>query len=304
MEDKPYKLMRRIFFWLFFFAFIISLPLVIFYSLGYQFNPNLKRFQKTGIISIKSSPQNAEVYLQGNKIQEVTPCDLKELLPGVYKIKLEKEGFYPYQIDVDVRSSFVSVLDAILIPKIKDVEKVKLETNFYKLFAMEHLFGKRIIAFAQDGIYILNEELEEITKISPLDLTEEQIESIQGIREGRNNLVFWNPSDIWLIDYGAWGIKKELRLEHLYHSANEIREVFFGFKDRYLIIQTGNKIIARDIRNKDIIFEIYYLTDKDAEIYYDNSSDSLFIKDKIPPSDKFCLFKVNITKKIYEKKED
>ncbi|MCX7661561.1 MAG: hypothetical protein N2Z79_02610, partial [Candidatus Omnitrophica bacterium] len=64
--------MRKIFFWIFFFAFVITLPLVLFYSLGYRFNPYLKHFQKTGIISIKSFPQNAEVYLQGNRIKEVT----------------------------------------------------------------------------------------------------------------------------------------------------------------------------------------------------------------------------------------
>ncbi|MCM8788032.1 MAG: PEGA domain-containing protein, partial [Candidatus Omnitrophica bacterium] len=151
MEARPYKIIRSILFWFFFFAFVICLPLVILYSLGYQFNHNLKCFQKTGIISIKSSPINAEVYLEGKKIEKLTPCDLKELLPGIYKIKIEKGGFYPYEINIEVKSSLVSELSVVLIPKIQDVEKIKLDRNFYKFFVMEHLFGKRIIAFAKDG---------------------------------------------------------------------------------------------------------------------------------------------------------
>lgn len=293
--------MRKIFFWFFFLAFIICIPLVIFYSLGYQFNPNLKRFEKTGIISIKSLPSGAEVYLEGKKIDEITPCDLKELLPGVYKMRLEKEGFYPYEVNVNVKSSLVFPLDVVLIPQIKDIEKIKAELNVYKFFVIEHIFGKKIIALSKDAIYLFNEDLEEIGKIVPVNLARLTLNSIKGIREGRNNFVFWDTSDIWLMDYGAWGIKKDLSLQHLYTAREPIKDVFFGFKDHYLIIQQRTKIIALDIKNNSIVFEIYRLTDKNAEVYYDSSSDTLFIKDKLIPSNTFSLFKINVIKKFYEK---
>ncbi|MCM8819378.1 MAG: hypothetical protein NC925_01110 [Candidatus Omnitrophica bacterium] len=64
----------------------------------------------------------------------------------------------------------------------------------------------------------------------------------------------------------------EKSLAHLYQSPQSIKEVFFGFKDRYLIVQDGQKIIAKDIKNKEAIFEIYQLNNADAEVYYDNST--------------------------------
>jgi len=306
MEEEFYKIARKIFFWFFLVAFVVLLPLIIFYSLGYQFNSNLKRFQKTGVITIKSLPAGAQVYLENKKINQPTPCDIKEVLPGTYKVKLEKEGFYPYEVKVEVKSFMVSPLDAVLIPKIKDIEKIKADLDIYKFFIIEHLFGKKIIAFARDGIYVFNEDLDEIAKASPINLTEETLASIKDIKEGRNNFVFYNQKDIWLIDYGSWSIKKELTLEHIYKAAEPIRGVFFGFKDRYLIIQEGTKIIALDIniRDNSVIFEIYRLNNKDSEVYYDNSSDTLFIKDKLEPSRTFSLFKINVMKKIYEKGQD
>jgi len=272
--------------------------------LGYQFNPKLKHFQKTGVISIRSLPSQAEVYLQDKRVDKLSPCDIRELLPGRYRIRLEKENFYPYEVNIEVKPALVSLLDAMLIPRIKDIEKIKPESNVYKFFVMEHLFGKKIIALAKEGIYIFNEDLEEIAKVAPVALTEQELTSIKGIREGRNNFVFWNLEDIWLIDYGAWVVKKELTLEHLYKAPEPIETVFFGFKDHYLIIQTETKIIALDVKNRDVVFGIYRLNSKEAQVYYDISSDTLFIKDKLPSSEKFTLFKINVAKKIYEKSQD
>ena len=304
MEERFYKNTRKVLFWFFFLSFLIVIPLVIFSSLGYKFNLNLKHFQRTGVISIRSLPSHAEVYLQDKRLDKLSPCDISELLPARYRIRLEKEGFYPYEVNIEVKPALVSLLDAVLIPKIKDVEKIKPELNVYKFFVMEHLFGKIIIALAKEGIYIFNEDLEEIAKIAPIALSEEELTPIKGIKEGRNNFVFWNLEDIWLIDYGAWGIKKELTLEHLYKAPEPIETVFFGFKDRYLIIQAETKIIALDIKNKNVVFEIYRLNSKDAQVYYDVSSDTLFIKDKLTSSEGFTLFKINVAKKIYEKGQD
>ncbi|MCX7661926.1 MAG: PEGA domain-containing protein [Candidatus Omnitrophica bacterium] len=300
--ERTYRILRGFFFWLFVFSFAIGSPIIIFYSLGYKFDSQTKYFQKTGMISIKSMPQGAEVYLQNKNLKKFTPCILRELLPGEYKLRIEKEGFYPYEINVKVEPSLVSELNIILIPKIEEVEKLSIEDNFYKFFVTEHIFSRRMIAFAKEAIYILNEDLEEVAKIAPLNLTEEEIQSIKGIKESRGNLVFWTPNNIWIMDNGFWS-KKDIKIEHIYASKEPIKEIFFGLKDRYLIIHQGLKVLALDLKNK-ILFPVYELNDKEAEIYCDSYSDLLFIKDKLPTVEKFSLFKINIAKKIYERTKD
>ena len=302
MEDNIYKNIRKISFWLFFLIFIITLPFVVFYSLGYQFNPNLKQFQRTGIISIKSFPSGVEIYLDGKRINRQTPFDIRNLLPGTYKIKLEKDGFYPYELSVEVRPSFVSVIDATLIPKIKDIEKIKEELNICNFFVIESFLGKKIVVLAKEGIFIFNEDLEELAKVST-DLDIETLSSIRNIKEGKNKILLYNENNIWAVDYSLWGLKKDLAFEHIYKTDGEIKDVFFGFRDKYLIIQEKSKIVAFDIKNK-IIFEIYKINSFDAKVYYDSSSDTIFIKDKILGLNTVSLFRINISKKIYEKVSD
>lgn len=302
MEDNVYRNIRKIFFWLFFLIFIIVLPLIIFYSLGYQFNRNLKRFQRTGIISIRSLPTDAEIYLNDKKINKETPFDIRNLLPNTYKIRLEKEGFYPYELNVEVKPFFVSVVDATLIPRIKDIEKIKEELSICNFFVIESFFGKKIVVLAKEGIFIFNEDLEELAKAN-LDLDTETLSSIKNIKEGKNRILLYNINNIWTLDYSLWGLKKDLVLEHIYKTDEEIKDVFFGFRDKYLIIQEKSKIVALDIKNK-IIFDIYKLNSSDAKVYYDSSSDTLFIKDKIFGLNTTSLFKINISKKIYEKVSD
>jgi hypothetical protein len=304
MTDNVYKILRKIFFWFFFLAFIISTPVVVFYSLGYKFNFQAKRFEKTGIISIKSLPDGAEVYLNQKRLNKTTPCNLRELRPAKYKIRLEKEGFYPYEKEIEVKSGYVFPLDVVLLPKIKDVEKIKQDLDIIKFFVVEHIFGKRIVAFSKDSIYILNEDLEEIAKVSPLNMDEESINSIKGIKEIKNNFIFFSPTDIWGFDYGASLAKKENCLEHLYKSDEPIKEIFFGLKDRYIIIHKDSEVLAIDMKHKDVIFKIYQLNSKDAQVYYDSSSDVLFVSDKVYPSESFSLFKIEMAKKIYESKKD
>lgn len=304
MEDNKYSILRKLSFWFFFFAFIVFAPIILFYSLGYKFDIKSAKFQRTGAISIKTVPQQVEVYLDNKKISESSPYAIRGLLPKKYTLRLEREGFYPYKIPVEVKSASVSDIDVVLLPKMKNIEEINLDFNVRGFFVVKHLFGRKIIVFTDDGIYLLDEKFTDVQKIAALDLSESVMNTIEGLQEGKNQLIFWNKKNIWKVklpqgyteDYGAAG---------LIYSANEsIKDVFAALKDKYLVIHEGQKIIILDITNYSVYFTILRLKSQDAKIFYDSDSETLLVKDREAYSNKFSLFKINLMEYIHEGRAD
>jgi len=304
MEEKKYPILRKIFFWLFSLGFIIFAPIVLFYSLGYKFDMHLKKFQRTGAISIKTTPQQVEVYLDGRKISESTPYVIRELLPQKYTLSLEKEGFYPYKIPVEVQSSHVYDVDIVLLPKMENIEKINLDFNVYKFFVIRHIFSKRIIVFTDKGIYLLDEKFENSQKIATLNIDGPTINTIEGLEEDKNQLIFWNKNNIWRVKISQ-SHGEVYNTASLIYSTNElIKDVFVALKGRYLIIQEGMKIVILDIVNYSAFFPILELKSTAAKIFYDSESETLFLKDSLPSTDKSSLFKINLMEYIYERRTD
>lgn len=300
-EEARYLTFRRMFFSLFLIAFFVLAPIIVFLSLGYKFDFGTKKFQRTGAISISTTPKEAEIYLDGKKINEVTPCVLRELLPKKYTLTLEKNDFYAYKIPLEVKSSFVSEINVTLVPKMKHIEKLKLNLNIYKFFVIEHFFGREIIAFTDKGIYFLNEDFENAEKIIPLRIDEALLNTIEGIREDKEKLVFWNQNNIWLVNMSLAQAKEEMTTELIYSTKEMINNVFFGLKGKYLIIHDGMRVIAQDIKNYNVTFPVLELESVISKIFYDTASDTLYIKDKILPSDTFSLFKINLRELMRER---
>ena len=97
MKDETYLVLRKIFFWLFFISFVVLVPILVFYSLGYKFDKQSKKLLRTGTISIKSLPGGANIFLDGKKLNDTTPSILSELPPKDYVIKLYKAFFVKFR---------------------------------------------------------------------------------------------------------------------------------------------------------------------------------------------------------------
>ena len=302
-EKKRYLVIRKLSFWSFFFAFIIFTPIIVFYSLGYKFDAKSKKFLKTGIISIKSFPKAADVYLDATKISEETPCILREVLPGEYVVTLERDGFYPYQVPVVVKPSLVSEMDVMLVPKVNNVEKFKYNFNVYKFFISKHFFGEKIIILADKGVYLLDSDFKNIERISSYDFTETLANTVLDFREATDKLMFWSQNTIWIIDVTEFPNGQEKDVIPVYKAEEYIKDVFFGLKERYLIINDGFKIIALDIQNPGVYFTIFELKSLNAKIFYDSRSETLYIRDKIPQSGSFSLFRIELMPLVKEKRE-
>lgn len=123
------KKVRDILFIIFIVIFIFLSTFICLYASGYKLN--LKQpwrwnnlLQKTGMINIATMPRNAYIFLN-NKPQKrsafsllkkdylTTPTKIKNILPGKYLLRLEKEGYWPLEKTVVVTPGQTTFLENI-----------------------------------------------------------------------------------------------------------------------------------------------------------------------------------------------
>lgn len=92
----------------------------IFLAKGYTFSPKEGRVVGTGIISIKSIPDAASVYVDGH-LTTATDATISSLVPKEYSIKLIKEGLIPWEKKVKVNEGLVTDLKVTLFPAIPTI---------------------------------------------------------------------------------------------------------------------------------------------------------------------------------------
>ncbi len=123
------KKIRDYLFILFIVCFILGTTIVSLYASGYKLNlgwpPKFNRFLiKTGIISLKTSPSGATIYLN-NKPQSnfsinpwekaylTTDTKLKNILPGEYDLTLERANYWPLTKKIQVYSGQTTFIEDI-----------------------------------------------------------------------------------------------------------------------------------------------------------------------------------------------
>lgn len=82
---------------------------------GYKVSPKTGTIAGTGIISVVSEPDQASVYLDDHLIG-ATDINIPSLEPKKYSVRIEKDGFIPWNKDVYVREELVSEIKARLFP--------------------------------------------------------------------------------------------------------------------------------------------------------------------------------------------
>ncbi|MFA5156555.1 MAG: PEGA domain-containing protein [Candidatus Omnitrophota bacterium] len=124
---------RAFLFYLSVFIFLIGLPVILSSAFSYKFDRRTLKFTKTGLISLKTQPAGASIFLNGKLLQEKTPATIRDVLPGDYNIKLELADHYSWAGEVGVKRNIVTLLDKIILfPLRPDVKQVNKEQfDFY-----------------------------------------------------------------------------------------------------------------------------------------------------------------------------
>lgn len=131
------KIARKILFYLFVLAYIITCPMIIMFILGQVINPDTNKVIGTGLIHISSLPPSASVYINNKLYSDTTPTTIRDLPKGNYEIKLLNENYQPYKKTVVVKEGNAITLDNILLAP-KDWKKKPLSNMEFKdLFLLE-----------------------------------------------------------------------------------------------------------------------------------------------------------------------
>lgn len=106
---------RRLFYYLFFFGFLISAPLVVLYTAGYRYNPTLGKIVKTGVVSVTTFPKNANVYLDGQQVKGQTPVVIDDIFPGEHTVRVTKDEYSSWEKTLEVESNLTTFAEDIIL---------------------------------------------------------------------------------------------------------------------------------------------------------------------------------------------
>jgi len=93
---------------------LILAAMVVLYAQGYRLDLK-KGITETGLILVKSLPDGARVYLDGELVA-ATDSSIPDLKEGAYTIKIEKDGQQSWEKTVPVRPRLVTSIEALLPP--------------------------------------------------------------------------------------------------------------------------------------------------------------------------------------------
>jgi hypothetical protein len=157
MKTPPFH--RRILPWVFVIIFLAAAPVVVFYTAGYRWNPKKEKIERNGTLIIDSTPTRAKIFLNGNNTSETTPVTLQNLTPGVYHIRIEKEGYRPWEKQLEIFPERVTFANDILLwinaaPEalsFEPVTRIEAAPNASALVMLEpHASSSRLIIWQPD----------------------------------------------------------------------------------------------------------------------------------------------------------
>ncbi|MDD5115603.1 MAG: PEGA domain-containing protein [Candidatus Omnitrophica bacterium] len=301
-SDRAFQKVRSLLFYLSLFLFFCGLPLILLFALGYKFNRSSLGFVKTGLIYIKTQPEGANVYLNGQPLCEKTPMSIQELIPGVYRITLTLTKYYPWRSEVDVEAGKVSRIDkVILFPLRPDLER--LNRSGFSSFRADTEEGK---------IYYLDEENRIVYRSDLEGKNFEDIASLPdkfgridgwGISPDKDKMFIFNSRQIGVVFldnqddymYSDSSISLDCRRE-------EIIRVFWHSDSYHLIVLTDKHVAVIEARALARAVNLVQLNKEAREAFYDDKRQVLYFSDTQRGSDGSLynnLYKLELSPELY-----
>jgi len=289
-------MLKRIFFWTLVVFFFIVAPTIIFYSLGYRFNPQRGIFVYTGSITIKSNPLNVEVFVdqvsESKSLNRINNSyHIGGIKPGEHLIEVKSSGFNSWSKKITVNSGTSTEFWNVLLTK-NDYEKAE-----YSAPKIENFFfdpGKKLMAYIQsknEGFMVNvldvdSNESENVFNSEEYKFTDDKKENIEWSPQSKKIIVPVvkdGTKNYFLIDVKN---KETFDLKNL-AKVEKIEKVRWDQdnKDFIYYISEGNlhhldttdvehdSIIAKNIASYDLSSEyVYYFQLPSGIIYRTNSN--------------------------------
>lgn len=318
------KRFRDFLFILFVFLFIIGTLLISIYASGYKFNLKLpldfnRVLVKTGMLNLDSNPKGATIYINDkallsdswrpwSKNYKKTPSKLKNMIPGDYNLRVEKEGYWPFKATVRVNSGLTTFYEDVNLfksdnPTIKSIsdesidnENIFLSPNNRYLFLKkskllvdlekdketslekiedDKLFSNNVWLKSNNLLIdgkIINPKSESETK----DFKSLIGENIFNLRfnDAENTLYYQNEKNLSLIN-----TKNNISEPVIYNT--DIIDYLPGDNNVFLLLKDGDKVFVRNYSLSSLSYTEELLLSKDGDYSFQESyKNNLVIYDK------------------------
>jgi len=274
------KKARTILFFILVIIFLIITPIIIFYSEGYRFDFESRKIIETGGIFIKTYPGEANILINDKKEKTTSNFTrnvlIQNLVPKNYNIKINKQGYLPWEKNIEITEKKVSEIDIVLF---KDsYNKTALNDDIINISKIDNGF----ILEKETGFYYYNPENKKE------DLITENIfwDNVQILK---NDLLTRKGNKYYLIN--SAGTKEFNNIGQINFKKDNLNNVYYQIENR---LYKNNELIKTNINlyelnnNTVYYFRDNYLYRDDAklisdEFLIDESKDYklLFIYNKI-----------------------
>lgn len=252
----------------FFLVFFITAPLMIFYTAGFRYNWQKGKVENVGVLILDVQPPTSHLYLNNTLLDNARPLRLTDLLPNFYSIRAEKDGYFPWQKNLEVRGRESTLVYDIALFKKQTPQW--LETGSLTGFSLSP--DNNILIFQKlNTIWSYNLQNKE-SKM--LHLLPYQIDSPEYL---------WSPSNGWLIIRSqtsdnfamASAQKKDALFAWQVFDAGPLTNPQWGDNDGYIyglaktqnnslyqinFIENTKKLIAKEVISFAITGDEIYLT--------------------------------------------
>ncbi|MFA5144135.1 MAG: PEGA domain-containing protein [Candidatus Omnitrophota bacterium] len=302
---KSDRLKRVIVFYASVLLFFITLPILLSYSLGYRIDYRALKIYKTGIIFINSKPSGASIYVNDKLHNSLTPSQIEDLNPGVYKIKVKRDGFYPWEEELIVRPNMVTKAESIILfPVIQEMNLM-----IAKPIADFAISDRGYIYYlAGTGLYRSDADGNGLKQLSTYSGWPSKILKKRFSPDGDKFLCFGEREVVIIylnLDKTTARDGESARIENMLTTEEPILDVFWYSGSGYIIVVTQKYINVVELRGggKRNIATLYKFNAAPHTVFYDINNGSLYFMDREKDNfskDSSYLYRLDLRQKFFD----
>ena len=195
------KKFRRFIFLIFAIFFVVSSIVVILFAQGYRFDFNSLKIVKTGGIFIKTSTNDAKIYINDKYVESTSgilshSILISGLTPKNYNVFVYKENYYPWNKTVEVKNGMVAELNSVvLFPlELKKIKIVELPSQVISEFAINN----STIEIKNDRSKIINVYNLSDGKLLSSEKFKKATSSEEIISPDKNKSLYISDNQLWI----------------------------------------------------------------------------------------------------------
>lgn len=127
---------------------------IIFWARGFKPDFRTGKIERTGLIVATSVPTGAQVFLN-DRLTSATDTNIAYLDPGIYKVRIQKDGYSIWEKDVEVRADLATEIKAALFPTAPQISPLTITGAANPVLSPDSSKIVYGVSGVRGGLYIL-----------------------------------------------------------------------------------------------------------------------------------------------------